>query len=119
MNENKPKDIHERIYQFVLKVLLFIRKLSKTQENLIIISQLSRSATSMGANDQEADGSHTKKDFISKYTIVRKESKESVYWLRILSDLNPKLSNEGKELIQEGTEIAKIVSTIMYKTSQK
>lgn len=72
----------------------------------------------MGANDQEADGANTKKDFISKYSIVRKETKETIYWLRILSDLNPRLKAEGLELMQEGLEIARIVSAIIYKTSK-
>ena len=115
----KPKDIHERIYQFVIEVLKFIRSLSKNSENLIIISQLTRSVTSMGANDQEADGTHTKKDFVSKYAIVRKETKESGYWLRALSDLNPQFSKKSLELREEAIEIAKIVSTIIYKTSSK
>lgn len=115
----KPQDIHERIYQFVIAVLKYIRKLPKTQENLIIINQLTRSATSMGANDQEADGTHTKKDFISKYSIVRKETKESAYWLRALGDLNPLHLKEGTDLREEAIEIAKIVSTIIYKTSSK
>ncbi|MBI4091780.1 MAG: four helix bundle protein [Candidatus Levybacteria bacterium] len=119
MKDEKVRDIHERIYQFVIAVLKYIRKLPKTPENLIIIGQLARSATSMGANDQEADGTHTKRDFISKYTIVRKETKESAYWLRALSDLNPNFAEEGLRLMGEAIEIAKIVSTIIYKTSNK
>lgn len=115
----KPKDIHERIYEFVIAVLKYIRKLPKNGENLIIINQLARSVTSMGANDQEADGTNTKKDFVSKYAIVRKETKESSYWLRALADLNSNYSREGLYLRDEAIEIAKIVSTIIYKTSSK
>lgn len=119
METEKKRDIHERIYRFVIDTLLFIRKIPKTSENLIIINQLARSVTSIGANDQEADGAHAKKDFISKYSIVRKEAKESVYWLRVLSDLNPRFSAEGQKLAAEGIEIAKIISSIIYKTSKK
>ncbi len=119
MEKNEKRDIHERIYKYVINVLLFIRKIPKTSENVIIIGQLARSVTSMGANDQEADGAHTKKDFISKYSIVRKETKETIYWLRMLSDLNPRLLREGQELVEEGIEIAKIVSTIIYNTSKR
>lgn len=50
----KKFDIHERLYGFVLGVLKFLRKLGRSQENLVIIDQISRSATSVGANDQEA-----------------------------------------------------------------
>ena len=115
----KTRDIHERIYEFVIAVLKYIRKFLKTEENLILINQLARSVTSIGANDQEADGTNTRKDFVSKYAIVRKETKESAYWLRALADLNPRYSAEGLELKNEAIEIAKIVSTIIYKTSSK
>jgi four helix bundle protein len=63
---NKPKDIHERIYQFVVQVLSYTKLLPKTPQNLILINQITRSVTSMGANDQEADGTDSRKDFYCK-----------------------------------------------------
>jgi len=60
----------------------------------------------MGANDQEADGTDSRKDFIAKYCIVRKEGKEINYWLRLIEDTN-KIANgpESNYLKQEGKEI--------------
>lgn len=113
------QDIHERIYQVILKVMTMIRMIPKTAENLVIINQLSRSVTSMGANDQEADGAESKGDFIHKYSIVRKESKESAYWIRLLGDLNPRLRTESDNLIREIDEISRIVSAIIHKTKQR
>lgn len=115
-NEPKIKDIHERIYQFVIRVLKLTKELPKTTENLILINQVVKSATSMGANDQEADGTDSRKDFIAKYTIVRKEGKETSYWLRLIADTNPSFKERMKALIQEGKEIVKIVSTIILNT---
>ena len=112
------RDIHDRIYKFVIRVLKLIKHLPKTPENLIIINQIARSATSMGANDQEADGVSTKKDFVHKYSIVRKESKETDYWLSIIADTNPTLKDRMKNLISEGREIIKIVSAIIYNTQK-
>lgn len=112
----EPKDIHKRIYDFVIRVLKLIKELPKTPENVVVIYQVTKSATSMGANDREADGTATKKDFIHKYSIVRKEGKETDYWLNIIADTNPKLKPRMKAIIQEGQEIVKIVSTIIYKT---
>lgn len=109
----KEFDIHKRIYEFVLDVLKFLRKLPRTQENLVIIGQIAKSATSVGANDQEADGVSTKREFIHCYTVVRRELKETNYWLRLISDLNPRLSSEVKKLIAEGEELIKIVSKII------
>ncbi len=110
------QDIHERIYNFVIRVLKLIKKLPRTSENLIIINQIARSVTSMGANDREADGVATKRDFVHKYSIVRKEGKETDYWLHIIADTNDSFRTETMMMISEGIEIIKVVSTIMYNT---
>ena len=120
MEQNgKPQDIHERIYNFVIRVLNLVKKLPKTPENLVLINQITRSATSVGANDQEADGTDSRKDFISKYVIVRKEAKETNYWLRVIGDTNLSFKPRMKDLMQENKEIVKIVSTIIAKTKTK
>jgi four helix bundle protein len=118
-NEEKIQDIHERIYQFVIRVIKLVKILPKTPENLVIINQVTRSSTSMGANDQEADGTDSRKDFIAKYAIVRKEAKETSYWLRIISDTNPEFKSRMLGLMQENKEIVKIVSTIILNTKKK
>ncbi|MEK9175809.1 MAG: four helix bundle protein [Patescibacteria group bacterium] len=114
----KEYDIHERIFKFIVDVVKFLNKLPKTPANLIFINQITRSVTSMGANDQEADGASTKKDFIHCYTIVRKEGKETVFWLRIIVETNLTLSIEAKDLTSEGNEIVAIVSTIIKNSSK-
>lgn len=111
-------NIHERIYQFILKVLRFVSKLPKTFTNLQIIGQLIRSVTSMGANDQEANGTFTKADFIHCYTTVRKEGNESMFWIRLLGDCNVAFSDEAKELFKEGDEIVRIVTAIIFSTKK-
>ncbi len=110
---NSKYDIHERIFNFVVVVINFLNKLPKTPTNLIFIGQCTRSVTSMGANDQEADGALTKKDFIHGYTIVRKEGKETIFWLRLIGRTNKAFSSEADSLIQEGHEIVAIVSKII------
>jgi len=70
----------------------------------------------MGANDQEADGAITRKDFAAKYSIVLKETKETVYWWKVLKEI---ISDENLDwLIDEGGEIFRVVSTII-KNSKK
>jgi four helix bundle protein len=115
----KRIDIHERIYQFILKVLRFINKLPRTFTNQQIIGQLSRSITSMGANDQEANGTYTKADFTHCYTIVRKEGNESAFWIRLLGDMNASHKPETDILMKEADEIIRIVTTIIYNTKRK
>lgn len=117
-NEVKTHDIHERIYKFVIRVINLSKSLPKTPQNLVLIHQIVKSATSMGANDQEADGTDSRKDFVAKYAIVRKEGKETNYWLRVIADTNEPLKDRMADLMQEGKEIVKIVSTIILNTKK-
>ena len=73
----------------------------------------------MGANDQEADGSQSRKDFIAKYSIVKKESKETNYWLRIIKDTNPEIAKRMTSLREEGLELVKIVSAIIISAKRE
>jgi four helix bundle protein len=115
--EEKAKyDIHERIYQFIVRVIKLVNTLPKTASNVVIIPQLLRCVTSMGANDQEADGSLTKKDFIHGYTVVRKENKETNFWLRLIADTNPTIKPKMGNIIEEGQEIVAIISSIINKS---
>lgn len=57
----KEKDIHKRIYHFVVQVIKFTKLLPKTPQNIVLIHQLVKSVSSMGANDREADASESKK----------------------------------------------------------
>ena len=111
---NTEKDIHKRIYIFVVNCFRdVVRKIPKKIENLPIIEQLSSSLTSMGANDQEADAALSKKDFIAKYAIVRKEAKETHYWLSFVRDSEFVNKNIVDPYITECLEIRNIVSSII------
>ncbi|MFZ5366221.1 MAG: four helix bundle protein [Patescibacteria group bacterium] len=105
-------DIHERIYKFILRVLKLLASLPKTPLNLIIVDQCGRPITSVGANDQEADACESRRDFIAKFSLVKKELKETNYWLRLIFDTNQNLQKQMKDL-QEGKEILLIVSSII------
>ena len=113
----KVFDIHERIFKFVVNALRQVKYVPQTEENKVIINQLIRSVTSVGANDQEADGVSSKKDFIHCCTIVRKELKETKYWFSLLSELNPSLLLRFKPLISESDELIKIESSIISKAA--
>ena len=120
MNKTYEKDIHERIYKFVIKIIQLSKVLPKNPQNDVVIYQIVKSATSMGANDQEADGAQSKKDFIAKYSIVKKENKETNYWLRIIADTNPaEIADKIGALQQEGLELVRIVSAIILSSKRK
>ncbi|OGG29397.1 hypothetical protein A3A63_02505 [Candidatus Gottesmanbacteria bacterium RIFCSPLOWO2_01_FULL_46_9] len=111
---NTPQDIHIRIYRFILDCFRdVVRKIPKNTENIPIISQLSSSLTSIGANDQEADAAGSRKDFIAKYVIVKKEAKETIYWLSFVRDSGFIPVSVIGPYITEGNEILLIVSKII------
>ena len=111
-------EIHERIFIFVTRGLKIVRFLPRSIESKIIIDQYVRALTSVGANDNEADGVSTKRDFIHVYTVVRKELKEVRYWVRIIAELNPSLKNRLQSYLQENEELIKIISSIIVSASK-
>jgi four helix bundle protein len=117
-NSKKPTyDIHSRIYKFIIEVIKLVNNLPDTDSNKVIKNQILRSVTSMGANDQETDGTLTKKDFLHCYTIVRKEGKETIFWLSLISDTNSAtVKSKAAEFLTEGNEIVAILSAIINKT---
>ncbi len=116
MNKYKgtDKDIHTRIYKFVLGCFRdVVMKIPRRPETIPIVEQIASSLTSIGANDREADASGSQKDFIAKYMIVRKETNETHYWLSIISDLHLVNFSQVDPYIKECQEILNIVSSII------
>ncbi len=77
MTNEKKFDIYDRTLEFAVRVALFIDKLPKGIASVEYAKQLIRSSGSIGANMEEADGAVSRKDFVNKVGIARKEAKES------------------------------------------
>jgi four helix bundle protein len=112
-------DLEERTTRFAEKIIELCKKAPKDVVTIPIIGQLMRSGTSIGANYREANGGSSKKDFRNKIFICKKESKETEYWLRLLSNAAPALKYECRELWQEAHEFVLIFSKIASKTDLK
>ena len=115
---SKPKyDLEERTFQFAKDVRLFVKSLPKTIANIEDVKQLIRAAGSVGANYIEANESLSKKDFLMKIKICRKEAKESAYFLKLINETNELGNNdEAERLIREAIELKKIFSSIIEKS---
>lgn len=117
-NINKYRELEERTYKFAERCRDFVRKLPKTISNFEYGKQLIRSSGSQAANYIEANESLSKKDFVHRVKISRKETKESSLWLRLCEiGNNQNLQKEREELIQEATELRKIFNSIIDKSS--
>ena len=103
--------------RFAKDIRNFTNRLPKTISNIEDSKQLTRSSGSVGANYIEANESLSKKDFLLRLKISRKEAKESRYWLNLLT-LNgaQDLEETRAGLVQEATELMNIFGAILRKT---
>ena len=119
ITNNKPVyDLEERIFQFAKAVRLFVKGLPRTIPNDEDGRQVIKASGSVGANYREANDSLSKKDFLMRIKISRKEAKESAYWLRLIYETNDlKNADDAKSLIQEANELKMILSSIILEKS--
>ncbi|MFH0790095.1 MAG: four helix bundle protein [Candidatus Omnitrophota bacterium] len=115
IQNSKPYNLGGRTLNFTKRVIGYINNLSKTLSNIEVGKQLIRSAGSIGANYIEAEEALSKKDFVMRIKISRKEAKETIYWLN-LSESNNEQIREKEVLIQESTELMKIFGSIIKKS---
>lgn len=117
-------DIYERAFKFAADVAKLLACLPKSTAVYEYQKQLIRSSSSIGANLAEADGSLSKKEFLNKMSISRREARESTHWLRLIQVITgtsseEKQSAELNRLIQESREILLILSAIINKVKDK
>lgn len=108
-----PYNIQKRTFLFATAVVKFCRGLTDAHPVTRKLSwQLLDAATSVGANMEEADGGQSKKDFIAKVGIARKESRETVFWLRLIAATDSRCRSAVSSLLDEAKQIRAIVTTI-------
>lgn len=114
-NTKKRYDLQERTATFGENIIKFAKTIEENSINRPLISQLIRAATSIGANYMEADGAESKKDFMHKISICKKESKECMHWLHMVAVANSIKREECRKNWQEVHELALIFSSILRK----
>jgi four helix bundle protein len=115
-NDNKPNpkyNLEERTAKFAEQVITLMRKVPYSPINKRLVEQLVGSAGSIGANYCEANESESRKDFIHKIGITKKETKETKHWLRLLMTANPEYNEELQILWKECQELLLIFSAII------
>lgn len=109
----KPERLEERTLRFAREVRAFIRAIPRTVVSIEDGKQVVRSSGSIGANYIEACESLSKKDFLLRIKIARKEARETRYWLQMFENISVSMRTERDRLIQESTELLKILSAIL------
>lgn len=113
---NNGNIILEKSFNFALTIIELYKILQQNRE-FVLSKQLLRSATSIGANVEEATAASTKKDFAYKMTLSSKEARETRYWLKLLDKSQIVEINYSKYL-EDVTELIKILTAIVKTTQQ-
>ena len=111
---NSTNIIAEKTRKFAIRTIKFAKFLRQEGVDVIIVRQLLKSGTSIGANTRESSNAQSKDDFIHKLSIALKEADETAYWLELLvgaEDITQKqfdsLNADLKEIIALLTSIIK------------
>jgi four helix bundle protein len=113
----KEYDLEDRTFIFAKNVRAFAKQIPRTIGNIEDARQVVRASGSVGANYIEANESLSKKDFLMRIKICRKEAKESCYWLRLIeAGDNSSLEQQKSDLIREATELMSIFGAILRKS---
>jgi four helix bundle protein len=114
-----PPEIKERTFVFATRVVRLCRVLEVAPGvPHTLANQLLRSGTSVGANVEEAHGSHSKPDFIAKMSIATKEARETHYWLRFLGATGVVPAVALDSIIDEADQSVAILTTIVKRTRE-
>ncbi|MBC8869943.1 MAG: four helix bundle protein [Planctomycetes bacterium] len=110
-------DLDERTAVFGEAVIAFVKQVKLDAVTSPLVTQLVRSATSVGANYDEADEAPTKKDFRYRISVCKKEARETKRWLRMLAAAAPLLKDEARVLWKEANELSLIFAAIYRKSN--
>ena len=111
----KENVIKEKSFIFAVRIVNLYKYLCKSKE-FVLSKQLLRSGTAVGALVREAEQTESKKDFIHKLAIALKEANETEYWIELLKETNFLTENEYKSIINEATELIKLLTSIIKTT---
>ncbi len=114
--KNYKNPLDDRTLKFGKKIIQLCKKLPKNIATTELIKQIMRSGCSVGANYREANDALSKKDFLHRMRICRKEAKETLYWLQLTLKACPEHERDIEPLMKESQEMVKILSSIIEKS---
>ena len=118
-NDKLTNNLSDRLLNFAANIMKLIGHLSETYAGRHVSGQLFRSATSAGANYEEACGAESRADFVHKLQVVLKELKESRYWLLLVKKSELLNNSDVNLLIQEAGELGNIIAKSVVTAKKK
>ncbi len=109
--------VKEKSFSFALAIIQLYQRLKRKNE-IVLSKQLLRSATSIGANVEEALAGQSRKDFLSKMSIASKEARETCYWLQLMNASKFEGENYAP-LLEKAQELKRMLTSIVKTTREK
>ena len=105
--------LRDKAKEFAKEIVFLCREIKSNHKETVLVNQLLRSSTSIGANLHEAQYAQSKNDFISKLEIAQKECFETEYWLELLYETNCIVEEKYKKVLNEcGTIRRMLISSL-------
>ena len=104
--------IREKSFAFAVRIINLYKYLCEEKKEFVLSKQILRSGTSIGANIEESIGSQSDKDFFTKLTIAYKETRETIYWLKLILATDYLSREQADSLLKDAEEICKIIGKI-------
>lgn len=111
--------IADKSFDFAIDIVDLYKKLSTSNKNYVLLNQILRSGTSIGANVKEGLRGQSKRDFLAKMYIALKEADETEYWILLLVETGFIENDLGNEILNKCREISKILNSIIKTTKKK
>jgi four helix bundle protein len=111
--------VQEKSFAFAVNLIHYAQRQAPHPMTAILVRQLLRSGTSIGANVEEALGGQSRKDFVAKLAIAAKEARETTYWLRLITKTQSRESHDLARLLTECGELVKMLNSIILTTRSK
>ena len=113
--------VQDKSFRFAIRIVNVYKHLVKEQKEYVLVKQVLRSGISVGANANEAQSAQSKADFIAKMSIASKEARETEYWIRLLISTGylDQEQHHVQTLLEESTEISKLLTSIVKTAQQK
>lgn len=118
----KENVVLEKSYKFAVNTIKAVQDLNKSIDTYILVKQLLRASTSVGANVEESQGGYSKKDFKHKLNVAYKEARESKFWIRLIVDTQIKSKNQEdnfENLFNDADNFVKLFTQLLVHLNHK
>jgi len=115
----KENIVQEKSFKFAIRIVNLCKYLCEDKKEFVLSKQILRSGTSIGANIEEGIGGQSDKDFFAKLSISYKETRETIYWLKLLKETDYISQEQYESIFTDAAELAKILGSIKKSMQQK